>query len=234
MKIRSGKLVVLAFAAALALSAVAAGSASASELIKFSKTGAFEGKSTATVILEFSGGSKFECRSLVIKKGEVTRETKGQALVLFDGCEITVFGEGACTTTGSEPGSIEIPVMLILLGGDENPTTKMNPAVLLKPEEAEKFTCTIANERAEFSMTGSLICLVKDTSDKEEINLDCEKGAKDGEQKDKLFWDSTQTGTENVLRTTVTGAIKFENEETDLQGSATLTSTGGSIIQVEE
>jgi len=153
----------------------------------------------------------------VIKKGEVTRETKGQALVLFDGCEITVFGEGACTTTGSEPGSIEIPVMLILLGGDENPTTKMNPAVLLKPEEAEKFTCTIANERAEFSMTGSLICLVKD-----------------GEQKDKLFWDSTQTGTENVLRTTVTGAIKFENEETDLQGSATLTSTGGSIIQVEE
>jgi len=229
---RSIKVVGLAFVAVLALSAVSVTSASATELIKFSKTGNFEGKQTTPAELETSNGKKVECKT-VTAKGKVTSEIKGETLLEFGECKTTAFiFEGPCTSAGSSSGKIHIPTLLILLGSDENPEVNMNPAVLLKPDPSVVFKCEVAGQSATLTVTGSVICLVKNAANKTEIELLCEKGTKSGEQKDKKFWDIGETNQEDTLRTSSTGAEEFTNLESNQLGNGLLKGVG-TTIQLE-
>lgn len=93
---RSIKAIGLVVTAVLALSAVAASTASAEKFIA-SKTGKITGKALNTQIFTAkSGGAKVECTS-ALPEGEVTKlETEEQAVeVSYSGCK--VFGLGAAT-----------------------------------------------------------------------------------------------------------------------------------------
>jgi hypothetical protein len=229
---RSIKLVGLALGAVLALSAVSVASASATELIKFSKTGNFEGKQTTETELETSTGKRIPCKTATAK-GKITSEIKGEALLELGECKTTAFiFEGPCTSAGSSSGKIHIPTLLILLGSDENPEVNMNPALLLKIESPVVFKCEVAGQSATLTVTGSLICLVKNAANKTEIERLCEKGAKSGEQKDKKFWDIGETNQEDTLRTSSTGAEEFTNLESNILGNALFKGVG-TTIQIE-
>jgi hypothetical protein len=227
---RSIKVIGLVFVAVLAFSAVSVTSASAVELIKFSKTGNFEGGSSGTTHLETSNGEQVECKKATTK-GKITSEIKGETLLEFQECKTTVFiFEGECTSAGSTKGKIHIPDLLILLGSDESPA--MNPAVLLKPESPVVFTCEVAGQKATLTVKGSVICLVKNAANKTEIELKCEKGANAGEQKDKKFWDAGETNQEDTLRTSSTGAKEFTELESNQVGEGLLKGVG-TTIQIE-
>lgn len=223
----------LALTMALAICALAATSAMAA-LVKFSETGTFEGKA-GTYDLEVSNGQTVVCESVTMK-GEVTSEIEAHALVLFAKCtsKITIV-TSTCTSSGATSGSIEIPNLGITLGSDSG--TEDLPAVFLQAKnattgepEAVKFSCSALGQEAKLTVTGSSVCLAKNQSGvKNSVLVECEKGAKSGEQRDKFFWAPGIEDKEAKLLTTSTGAVEFTNLETNMAGESLLKGVSSEI-----
>jgi hypothetical protein len=196
----------------------------------------FETK-TGSAFVEVANGKKVEC-SEIDTKGKVISEVKAVALTLYVGCKTTAFiFEGTCTSAGAPSGDVHVPHDSILLGSASG--TEMIPAVLLQATNAEtgeptgvKAACEVAGQRAEVSLHGAQVCLIKNAPNKIEVEVSCEQGTKAGEAKDKFFWDSSESGVENTLKASSTGAEEFENIEAVIVGNGQGRGKSGTI-QIE-
>ncbi len=113
---RITKMVGIAIAAVMALSAVAAASASAEEFIA-SKTGTLKAKALSTQTFQTkSGGTTVVCTKLSLEKGEVVEPLKKkeqQATVKYETCEVEGLGGTASITPANytfltEPAAADV------------------------------------------------------------------------------------------------------------------------------
>ncbi|MFZ2051711.1 MAG: hypothetical protein WAU69_12375, partial [Solirubrobacteraceae bacterium] len=226
------KAVCLAFIAAIALSAVAASSASAIPLIRFSAEGAFTGKS-GKAVWETKKGTKIECEQGTAK-GNVTSLDRAETLIEFEKCK----GPSGTTCTITEAakevgtsGNIHV-LAAVLLGSDEAPPND-NPAVLITTEnKAEEkanvtFLCQVFGIGSEITVRGSVIGLAKNATVKGKpgITLSFAKTSEAGVQQDKKFWDESETDAEDSLEMEAKGVESFAFEGSSEEVSAELEST---------
>jgi hypothetical protein len=240
--VRSIKLTGLAFMAVLALGAVAASSASATPLIRFTATGAFTSDQISSgVKLETKEGQVIECTKFT-SKGNVTGEDKVHVLIEFENCKGP--SGTTCTTTegGSEVGtSGNIHVLALeLLGSDAAPPLDL-PAVLITTENKSDVPANITYKCQTFSIgpeitwEGSLIGLVSNlTSVNPGILLHLTKVAGvAGAQRDTHFWDESETNVLDLLFATGTGTGGFAKQEISMEASALLLSSNLILVEVK-
>jgi hypothetical protein len=240
--VRSIKLIGLAFVAVLALGVVAASSASATPLIRFTANGPFTSDQISTeAILETKEASKITCTKFPAK-GSVTGEDKVHVLIEFEKC--TGPSGSTCTTTegGSEvgtKGNIHV-LALALLGSDAAPPLDL-PAVLITTENKSDvpanvtFKCLTFGIGPEVTVEGSVIGLVSNlTSVNPGILLHLAKVAGvAGAQQDTHFWDESETNVLDLLFSTGTGTGGFAKQESSEEASVLLLSTGSPITLIE-
>jgi hypothetical protein len=237
--VRNIKLVGLAFIAVLALGAVMASAASASPLIHFTNSGAFEGKG-GTAKLETLAGHELACTGTDYK-GSVVTEDRMHILIEFLTCTEPKTGT-TCTTTegGSEvgtKGNIHL-LALALLGSDTAPPLDL-PAVLIATENKadEKanvtFRCALGGLASNMEARGSLIGLALNiaTPTKCEILIHFNKAAgTKGMQQDTKFWDESETNVETFLEFKSEGILTFGFEETSIEAETTLSDANKILI----
>ena len=173
------KLVGLTFIAAIALSAVAASSASATPLIHFSAEGSFTGKG-GMATLETKKGTKIKCEQSTAK-GSVTSLDRAQTLIEFEKCVAVSSGatctitEGGGKTEVGTSGNIHV-LALALLGSDTAPPLDL-PAVLVSTENKadEKanvtFECQVFGIGTEITTRGSIIGLLEKRNNRQRWRL---------------------------------------------------------------
>jgi hypothetical protein len=233
--VRSIRLVGLAFVAVLALSAIMASAASATPLIRFTKTGAFEGKG-GKAELETLAGHLVTCTG-TDAKGSVLNEDRAHILIEFLTCESST---APCTTTegGVEvgtKGNIHV-LALALLGSDTAPPLDL-PAVLVTTENKadEKanvtFTCKLGGLAANIEVKNSVIGLALNiaTPTKCEILIHFNKSS-EGMQQDTKFWDESETNVEDFLESKGEGLVTFPFEDSSEAAEATLGGTNNILI----
>ena len=137
------KLVGASLAIVLSSSEVAATSASAAALIRFSAEGAFSGG--GGVALEFSSGKVVTCEGSKVE-GEVTSETRAEATFLLEECTMKVsIITAKCTGEGESSGGVEGDIKVraaVLLGSDKEPLEDKG-AMLVQPVNSEGDSATV-------------------------------------------------------------------------------------------
>jgi hypothetical protein len=238
--VRSIKLTGLAFMAVLALGAVAASSASATALIKFTANGAFTSDQiSSSIIQETKEGGQMTCTKFP-SKGTITGEDKLHVLIEYEKC--TGPSGTTCTTTegGSEVGtSGNIHVLALeLLGSDAAPPLDL-PAILITTENKSgvpanvTYKCQVFGIGTEITEEGSIIALVSNlTSVNPGILLHLTKSGV-GSQQDSHFWDESKTNALALLLVTGAGTGGFAKQEGSKEASALLLSTGTPITLIE-
>jgi len=148
----------LCFAAVLAFSVVAVGSASASEVLFSSATGTFEAKGGSA---ELNGASKVECLTTT-STGTIETKHLGKLKVTFEKCSTLFFGNRK-ECTGTKPASgtkgniiFEGPFHLGL--SRKVSTEAGHAAILVLATPATEFECT---EVGTVKVTGSVIGLLQ-------------------------------------------------------------------------
>ena len=240
LTIRGIKLVGLTFVAVLALGAVMASSAFARPLIHFTAEGATTGTG-GKAIIETKKGTKIECEK-GSGKGSVTGLDKIHLLLEFEKC--TAVSAGAtCTTTESAKevgtsGNIHV-LALALLGSDTAPPLDL-PAVLVSTENKadEKanvtFECQVFGIGTEITTRGSIIGLLKNvTTGKGGVLITFAKTAEAGVQQDLHFWDESEEGVLDFLEFEGKGLESFAFEQSSVEATDLLLSTGTPPILVE-
>jgi len=240
--VRSIKLIGLAFVAVLALGVVAASSASATPLIRFTANGPFTSDQISSeAILETETAGAVKCTKFP-SKGTVTGEDKLHVLIEFENC--TGPSGTTCTTTegGSEVGtSGHIHVLaLALLGSDAAPPLDL-PAVLITTENKSDvpanvtFKCQAFSIGPEITVEGSVIGLVSNlTSVNPGVLLHLAKVAgAPGVQQDTRFWDESETNVLDLLFATGTGTGGFAKQEISMEASALLLSSNLILVEVK-
>jgi hypothetical protein len=240
--IRSIKLIGLAFVAVCALGVVAASSASATPLIRFTKTGTFTSDQiSSNAILETKEGFGFVC-SKFTSKGEVTAEDKASVLIEFERCE---GGSGlTCTTTegGNEVGTVgNIHVLaLMLLGSDAAPPLDL-PALSITPQNKSggpanlTYRCAIDGIGTEITEEGSIIGLVSNLAITVDPGILLHLAKVDrGSQQDVHFWDENQTNALDLTLATGTGGFDpFAKQESSKEVSVLLLSSNLILVEVK-
>ncbi len=161
------RIVGLCLMAVFALSAVAASSASAGELL-FRATNTTGG---ATIVgglflshgglsvLQSTGGSTIHCKD-VENHGMFLSTTLGDVLIRFLGCTTEVFGGTVnCTSTGAGTGEIHMPLATTLfhLGLAHLGTNTSIPAIDILLDNEIKFKCSIATVTVKGQVIGALL-----------------------------------------------------------------------------
>ena len=209
---------IMAFVAVLAMSAVAAASASAA-LPEFSKTKVkVTGKSGAGT-LETVTGTKVTCTGGT-SSGEITAEkTVSKTLVIFTGCASSGF---KCSTSGAASGELKTKELTGTLGYLTKSTKEVG--LDLKPASGTEFIeFECAGGIVKVKVTGSVICpLTPVNTSTTTFTLTCKQKA--GVQEFKKF----EGGEEDVLKTSKNGgAAEGSGEET----TTTLTASEAAEIK---
>ncbi|MFZ2051710.1 MAG: hypothetical protein WAU69_12370 [Solirubrobacteraceae bacterium] len=239
LMMRSIKLVGLTFVAVLALGAVTASSAVARALVHFTAEGATTGTGGAGII-ETKKGVKIECAKGT-GHGNVTGLDKIHLLLEFEECK-GPSGTTCTTTEGAKEvgtsGHVHV-LALALLGSDTAPPLDL-PAVLVSTENKadEKanvtFECQVFGIGTEITTRGSIIGLLKNvTTGKGGVLITFAKAAGAGVQQDLHFWDESEEGVLDFLEFEAKGVESFAFEQSSVEATDLLLSTGTPPILVE-
>jgi hypothetical protein len=157
------RIVGLCLMAVFALSAVAASSASAADLLFKATSGNIVGggflSSGGLSLLRAVGGSTIHCKK-VDNHGKFLSTTLGDVLILFLGCTTEVFGSTVnCTTSGAGAGEIHLPLATTLfhLGLAHLGTNTSIPAIDILLDEQVKFKCSVATVTVKGDVVGALL-----------------------------------------------------------------------------
>ncbi|MGA8363290.1 MAG: hypothetical protein WB709_02085 [Solirubrobacteraceae bacterium] len=154
------QIVGLCLMAVFALSAFAASSASAGELLFKATTGNIVGGGFESLgglsLLRALGGNTIHCKE-VHNHGRFLSTTLGDVLILFLGCTTEVFG-GTVNCQNSGTGEIHLPLATTLfhLGLAHLGTNNSIPAIDILLDEEVKFKCSISTITVKGDVVGAL------------------------------------------------------------------------------
>jgi hypothetical protein len=150
------RVVLLAMAAVFALSAVAASSASATEVLFSQETGTFEA-SGATAKLIASNGKEIICTKVTSTGKTTANKHLGEVAFKFTGCTTK---EGFITVNCENAGTGEITTSgTFHVGLGMKTSTDSNPGILILPSETT-FKCSLVT----IKVRGSIVGLIQDAS----------------------------------------------------------------------
>jgi hypothetical protein len=164
LKMKRIRIVGLCLMAVFALSAGAASSASAGELLFEAGTGNIVGggflSSGGLSVLQSKGGQTVHCKE-VRNHGKFLSRTLGDVLIRFLGCTTAVFGSTTlnCTSTGAGTGEIHLPLATTLfhLGLAHLGTNTSIPAIDILLDEELKFKCGLNSVAVKGDAIGALL-----------------------------------------------------------------------------
>jgi len=238
---RISVIVGLCLVAVVAFSAVAAGSASAKEvLFKFTNGNIANGgtfTSVSGISILATANATVECEKDT-NEGSFTNAHLGIVTVLFEGCKLkTLLGNFVCTTAGKIAGHITLEKWEFHLGLAEPGDI---PAILvLVPGGSFKFSCEVATVTVTGTGVIGALQNIKGEAAKvgekvSEANLVYANNGKAGEQKYTKFIFSLGGGTVEKLNLEAENSITKSKEKASQESSDTLSKFTNSAKEATE
>ncbi|HWY17772.1 MAG TPA: hypothetical protein VNY27_03570 [Solirubrobacteraceae bacterium] len=237
---RAVRLVGLSLMAVFAISAVAASSASAGELLFKAGTGNIVGggflSSGGLSVLQSKGGSKVHCKE-VRSHGKFLSTTLGDVLIRFLGCTTVAFGSVTlnCTSTGAGTGEIHLPLATTLfhLGLAHLGANTSIPAVDVLLDEEVKFKCGVNSVTVKGAAIGALLVngsqAPLNTLEKE-VTLEYKESAQGVQELKEFLMPGGSLVTQHLTSTIL---LEEESGETSKDALDGFTNSTGAATEIE-